>query len=549
MGGSIDDAVIEATGHAKTLTAFGDALVSALTVRIAFDRLNIGLIDAAGGMFHDAYVHGSNVPGRATGHQRPLDGTVVEAAERAGNGFAFGSDDRAQWVARFPRFGPVFDSGIRAMLAVPLREGGALSAALVLASRSPHAYGEKELERAIAIGRSIGPRIFELRRTAASAQGSAAMSSPSTRPNIMYIDLGAIDHNLALVRRLSRPGTAVIASVKANAYGHGIVAVARRLSAAGVEVLATGSFTDALAMREAGIETPILMMGGALPSAMPELLRHELIPTVHCQELADAAAASSARRVRIYIKVDCGFGRLGVPLRDAHRFVMAVARMPRVEIAGLYTHLPFSDASGREWARERIARFDDLLAALARDGLAIPVTQASASAALLAGITDRCTAVSPGALLYGLAPVDAGLVELPDLRPVMASVRTRLIQVSPTAADRTPGFEGRYASRVRSSTGVVPFGRVDGHRAPLEGSGAHMLIDGFKAPILGVSLEHAVLDLSDVPHFKVGQEVIVLGHSGSRRIAIEQVARWQGVGVNDILMSLNGRMPQLVHET
>lgn len=549
MGGSIADAVIEATGHAQTLTAFGDALVASLAGRIAFDRLNIGLIDAEGGLFHDAYVHGSNVPGRATGHQRPLDGTVVEAADRTGDGFCFGSGDRAQWVARFPRFGPVFDSGIRAMLAVPLREGSTLSAALVLASRNADAYGEQELAQAIAVGRSIARRIIALRWTAMAGHGVGAVPPLDTRPNIMHIDLGAIDHNLALVRRLSRPGTAVIASVKANAYGHGIVPVARRLSAAGVEVLATGSFADALAMRSAGIEKPILMMGGALPSAMPELLRHELIPTVHCQELADAAAASSARRVRIYIKVDCGFGRLGVPLRDAHRFVMAVARMPRVEIAGLYTHLPFSDAPGRDWARERIGRFDDLVAVLARDGLAIPVTQASASAALLAGITDQCTAVSPGAFLYGLAPVDADLVDLPDLRPVMASIRTRLIQVSPNAADRTPGFEGRYASRVRSTTGVVPFGRVDGHRTPLQGSGAHMLIDGVKAPILGVSLEHTVLDLSDVPDPEFGREVIVLGPSNGACIALEDVARWQGVGVNDVLMSLNGRMPQLVHES
>jgi alanine racemase len=374
-------------------------------------------------------------------------------------------------------------------------------------------------------------------------------STSDTRPNIMHIDLGAIDHNLALVRSLARPGTAVLASVKANAYGHGVVPLARRLSRAGVEVLATGSIADALAMRNAGIETPILMMGGALPSAVPELLRHGLMPTVHCQELADAAAASPAPRARIYIKVDCGFGRLGVPLRDAHRFVMTVARMSRIEIAGLYTHLPFSDASGRDLARERIARFDELVAALARDGLSIPVTQASASAALLAGIVDRCTAVSPGAFLYGLAPIDNGLAQLPDLRPVMASIRTRLIQVSPTASDRTPGFEGRYATRVRSMTGVVPFGRVDGNRAPRQGSGAHMLIDGVRAPILGVSLEHTVLDLSDVRHPEVGRDVVVLGRSNGASITLDDIARWQGAGVNDVLMSLNGRLPQVFTES
>ncbi len=549
MSDSIAEAAAQATRHARTLEALGASLVASLTGRIAFDRLNIGMIDTACGVFHDAYVHGSNVPGRATGHRRPLGGSVVEAADRAGDGFSFGSEDRARWVARFPRFGPVFDSGIRAMLAVPLREGGTLTAALVLASRDPHAYGENELAQAISVGRGIGPAIFALREAAVPGQGTGATPPSDTRPNVMQIDLGAIDHNLALVRRLSQPGKAIIASVKANAYGHGIVSVARRLSAAGVEVLATGSFADAIAMRNAGIETPILMMGGALPSAVPELLRHGLMPTVHCRQLAEAVSAlSSAYRARIYIKVDCGFGRLGVPLRDAHRFVMALARMQGIEIAGLYTHLPFSDPAGREWARERIARFDDLVAALARDGLAIPVTQASASASLLTGIADRCTAVSPGALLYGLAPIDQGLVDLPDLRPVMASVRTRVIQVSPTAADRTRDFEGRYASRVRSTMGVVPFGRVDGHRAPLPDSGAHMLIGGVKAPILGVSLEHTMLDLSDVPDPEVGREVIVLGHSIGARITLEDVARWQGIGVNDILMSLNGRIPQVVQE-
>jgi alanine racemase len=164
---------------------------------------------------------------------------------------------------------------------------------------------------------------------------------------------------------------------------------------------------------------------------------------------------------------------------------------------------------------------------------------------LLTGIVDQCSAVSPGALLYGLAPINPGLVALPALSPVMASVRSRLIQVSLSAADRTPGFEGRYATRVSGAAGVVPFGRVDGNRAPVPESGAHMLVDGVRAPVLGVSLEHAVLDLSDVPNPAVGQEVVVLGESGGLRIAVEDIARWQGVAVNDVLMSLNGRMAQL----
>ena len=313
------------------------------------------------------------------------------------------------------------------------------------------------------------------------------MMPAETRLNEARIDLSAVADNVAFLRRHIRSGTAIIASVKANAYGHGIVPVARRLTDVGVEVLATGSFADAIAMRDAGIATPILMMGGALPSAVPEFLRHDLIPTVHCQELADAVAGAAQCRSAVYVKVDCGLGRLGVPLRDAHRFVLDLARRPRIEIAGLYTHLPFADAEGLSFARARIERFGALVEALARDGLAIPITQARASAALLARVEDDCcTAVSPGALIYGLSPVEPGLASPTGLRPVLARISTRLIQVSPWAADRSPEFASRHAARVRSTTGVVPFGRVDGNRAPRPGQDAHMLIGGVKAPVLGV---------------------------------------------------------------
>ena len=212
------------------------------------------------------------------------------------------------------------------------------------------------------------------------------MDDLMARPAWMEMDFSAIEHNLAVVRRCAGDGKAIIASVKANAYGHGVVEVAGRLVQSGVEVLATGSWSDAVRMRRAGLRAPILMMGGALPSAIPDMLEWDLIPTVHNRELADAIKDNTRAKRRIYIKVDSGFGRLGVPLPDAHNFALQLARAPGLEIAGLYTHLPFFDAAGCKWARERLAQFDALVAALARDGLEIPITQSRASAALLAGL-------------------------------------------------------------------------------------------------------------------------------------------------------------------
>jgi alanine racemase len=362
-------------------------------------------------------------------------------------------------------------------------------------------------------------------------------------PTWMDVDLDALSDNLAEVQRKVGPATKVIASLKANAYGHGVVPIARRLAAHGVNMLSTGSFRDAVALREAGIDTPILMFGASLPAAMPEFVSYGLTPTVHNAEIADAIPGSEGPPVSVFIKVDCGFGRLGIPLRQARQFVLGVSRRPNIEIAGLYTHLPFYDQAGCDWACERIAKFDDLVATLTRDGLTIPITQARASAAIVAGIEDSCTAVCPGGILYGNSPVK-GVGDASVYRPVMTGVSTRLIHISHDASDRTPGYEGIYADRVKTMTGVVPFGRTDGNRAAAPGKSPYMLVGCVKAPILGVSLEHCVLDLSAVESPQVGDDVVVLGGSGHNEITLARIAEWWGLGMNDILMTFNERIRQ-----
>ena len=369
------------------------------------------------------------------------------------------------------------------------------------------------------------------------------MPTAVTHPTWMDVDLDALGDNLKEVLRRVGPATSVIASLKANAYGHGVVPVARRLASGGVEMLATGSFHDAVALREAGIDTPILMFGASLPAAVPEFIQYGLTPTVHNEEMAEAVADRGGQPVSVFIKVDCGFGRLGVPLRQAHRFVLDAARRPGIDIAGLYTHLPFYDQAGCDWARERIARFDDLVSVLAKDGVNIPVTQARASAAIVAGIEDSCTAVCPGGILYGNSPV-TGLGDASGFRPVMTGIRTNLIHISHHAGDRTPGYEGPYANRVDSTTGVVPFGRNDGNRAAAPGKSAYMLVGDVKAPILGVSLEHCIIDISALESPQIGDEVVILGGSGNDAITLSRIAEWWGVGVNDVLMTFSDRISQ-----
>lgn len=154
-------AVERATHDASSLSEFGQSMVQAMANHIAFDRFNIGFIDIERCQFVDAFVAGNNVAGRSTGHVRTLNGTVVQAAILAGDGYFFGDADRQQWLEQFPGFGPVLDSGIRAMLAVPLHKKNEVFASLVFASCDPAAYGSQSLAVAVAVGHGVTKKISE----------------------------------------------------------------------------------------------------------------------------------------------------------------------------------------------------------------------------------------------------------------------------------------------------------------------------------------------------------------------------------------------------
>ncbi len=242
-----------------------------------------------------------------------------------------------------------------------------------------------------------------------------------THPTWMEMDYDALAVNVAALRRRLVPGVRIIASVKANAYGHDVMEVARPLAGLGIDTVAPGASRDGVALRQAGFDVDILMLGATLPEGIPELLQHRLIPTVHTMELAEAVSCAAREPTAVYMKIDCGHGRLGFPIGSAKTSVEAIAGLPRVRVEGIYTHLPFSDAKGQAWARDGLARFDALVTALASAGVVIPVSQARASAAIVAGLTDRCSAVCPGGLLYGKSPLDSDFEGAAEFRPVLAA--------------------------------------------------------------------------------------------------------------------------------
>ena len=365
----------------------------------------------------------------------------------------------------------------------------------------------------------------------------------AAHPTWMEVDRGALGFNLAEIRRRSAPGVKVIASVKANAYGHGIVPVARVLESCGADMLATGSFAEAQAMRGAGIATPILMLAGALPEAMADLLALDAIPTVYDMAAAQAVSAPATAPATVFVKVDGGLGRLGVPLDAAAGFVAAVANLPRVVVGGLYTHDSFKDAAGMAYSRARLALFARLVDRLAAEGHAIPVTQALASSALMQGWTDGCTAVCPGHVLYGMPSVTPALAPIAPFRPVLKAVTSRVIQVADHAGGPAIGSGGYHLARRSRRTAVMPCGLNDGYRPARAGQTAEVLHRGRRLTVIGVSLEHLTVDVPDDVDIRLGDPVTVAGGDGPRRIDPAEIGAWQGASALEVMLSLSGRMP------
>src|SRR5262245_573289 len=365
-------------------------------------------------------------------------------------------------------------------------------------------------------------------------------SSEPIRPVWVEIDLPALGHNLAFVRRLAG-SRGLIASVKANAYGHGAVPIARELVRLGVDALWTGSIDEALAIRDAGIDARILLFGGYLPGDIPALRRHRLTPTIYDSPGAQAVSAAAAGPTPIYIKVDAGLGRLGVPIADAEELIAQIAAQPRVVVEGVYTHLPFGDAAGRDWAREKYAAFAALLERLAAKGIRPAVTQVWASSGLLAGLPDACNAVCVGHLLYGLSPVAPSVAAAGELRPVITAIKTRLVHAAHRTAGSAAGGNA-YGMRNAEITGVVPLGLADGMRNPASGQVVSLLIRGRRAPVLGVSLEHTTLDLTGIDSPQVGDEAILIGRSDGVSSSFHDLARWFGCGELEAMMSFSGRL-------
>jgi alanine racemase len=344
------------------------------------------------------------------------------------------------------------------------------------------------------------------------------------RPNVLEVDLAAIASNVAILRELVGPGVTIFGAVKANGYGFGLPGVALAMLEGGVDAFAMADPGDAIRIRQAGIDVPLLLYGGVLPEleVAAVLAEYDLTCTVGDIEAARAWSQHGVG-VKCFLKLDVGLERVGVPAERARPFVEAAHRLSGLQIEGIYTHLHGGDEPG--YLGWQLDRFDSALADIEHAGIDLPLRLAESSVTLGLEGRARCNAVDPGHLLYGFVPV--GRPAGPSgIRPAFVSLKTRVIQVKEVerpASWSTSPVPPRPGLRIA----VIPLGRADGLSMLQRGE---VLVRGQRVPIVGrLSLEHTRLDVTDLPACKAGDEVVVIGSQGSEVITPAEVAAHHGL--------------------
>ena len=359
------------------------------------------------------------------------------------------------------------------------------------------------------------------------------------------VDLDALQANVRALKAWVGPKVELIAVVKANAYGHGALPVARAALAAGATRLAVHRLEEGIALRQGGITAPILLLGYVPVAAAVQVVRHRLTPTVITREFAEALAACASGPYPVHIKVDTGMGRYGVMPEEALDFARALCSMDKLVIEGIYTHFATADETETGFMQRQFKVFMDVLSALREAGISPPLRHACNSAAMLRFREAHLDAVRPGIALYGMAPSTAWPSPV-TLQPVL-TLKSRVTRLRTLPAGSSVGYGRTFIARRPTRVALVPVGYGDGYHRCVSHRGC-VLIRGQRAPILGrISMDQIVVDVSHIPDVQQEEEVVLIGAQGEEAIWAEEVATWAGTINYEVTTALLPRVVRLYH--
>lgn len=374
------------------------------------------------------------------------------------------------------------------------------------------------------------------------------------RPTRVEISLDALNRNLRAFRSAMPEGRLLMASVKANAYGHGAVEIAREAERFGVDYLGVAFLDEALQLRQAGIATPILVLGFVPAEALAIARDKDIAIALFREDVLEAAAAlpvqADGKRLKVHIKIDSGMGRLGIIGQDeAIAFIEKALAVPQLEVEGLFTHYARADETDKSYTRLQYERFQAVAEHVRSQNLPIRIIHAANSAAGIDTPEYGGDMVRLGISMYGLYPSDEVIRETIKLEPVL-SLKTEIVMVK----DAPPGwgisYGTRYVTGQEERIGTLPIGYADGFSRMLNvKGGAHVLVRGVKVPVLGticmdqcmIALDAAATETAVQP----GEEVVLIGRQGQEEITADEIASLLGTINYEVTCMMAARVPRV----
>ena len=374
------------------------------------------------------------------------------------------------------------------------------------------------------------------------------------------VDLQAYAHNIKNLRRITRPAARLMAVVKANGYGHGAIEVSREALQNGAEFLGVARINEAIQLREAGLQAPVLIFGYSPPNLAETLIDYDFTQTVYSRETAKALSEHASRKgekIRIHIKADSGMGRLGlllnglaagdshdIPAQDPIRDVEAIARLPGLELDGIFTHFATADSADKTYANRQLERFKDFINQLGRAGIEPPIIHAANSAALIDIPESHLDMVRPGIATYGLYPSEEVDQSNVDLKPVM-TLKCRIIHLKNVPAGFNISYGITYQTQKSTTIATVPVGYADGFNRLMSSRG-HMLLHGQRVPIVGrICMDLTMLDVGALSGVEIEDEVVIFGNQGYESITADELASSLNTINYEIVTSITSRVPRV----
>jgi len=361
----------------------------------------------------------------------------------------------------------------------------------------------------------------------------------------LEVDLGAIRNNIKQISAMT--GTRVMAIIKANGYGHGVLAVAEAATEAGATWLGVARIEEALNLRAAGIVSELMVLGYTPPVLIPEAIQNNIHVAIYDRDMAKAYVSHAEKvvgRLKAHLKIETGMGRLGMPPKFARDFLFEHKNHPQVVIDGIFTHFARADEPKAKSAEQQLAVFKDLLNLLREADLCPPMVHAANSAAVLNFPEAYYDMVRPGIAIYGLDPSPE--TKVPGTFQPALTWKARLTSLRTLPPGHGVSYGSTYVTSDNERIGVIPVGYGDGYRRV---SGQQVIVKGKLVNVVGrVCMDQCMLQLDEVPDAQPGDEVVLLGRDGDQEISANDLAARWGTINYEVLCGLADRLPRVYSE-